>query len=484
MHDADLSWPLAQIKITPIDGPGAPLNALTAQHAVAGLLEQEFRICGLAKRYRMADPAADLAAELADDVAADAACIDGGHPYTTRLLVRRPSDPARFNGTVVVEWLNVSAGQDLDFVYAATRELILRAGYAWVGVSAQRVGVERLVVWNPQRYAGLSVAAPLDDPASNKPLDPAQAFTGAAGGDVLCWDIFSHVAMALRRSPAAVLGVPSVARLVAAGESQSAFRLSRYFNAMQPGLGLYDGFLLYDRGDPHALRTDLPVKLISMGSEFFAEYAGAPPKDSGNQRWWDLAGASHVSLAEMADYIDPQVRRDGVQLLDGRVASLTEVLAQGGDPAAPPLWSRVPNADLMKAALHALTGWITQGVVPPSAPRLQLEMQGDGQEDGQGGPAHLLRDDQGRAIGGVRFAAYEVPTASNVGVTASPPRIAGHHLDFTPNEMARRYGSPDQYVNLVTVAVRANVAQGFLLQEDAHRVVGEARQVRFNTVNR
>ena len=32
--------------------------------------------------------------------------------YRTRILVYRPADAARFNGTVVVEWLNVSGGLD------------------------------------------------------------------------------------------------------------------------------------------------------------------------------------------------------------------------------------------------------------------------------------------------------------------------------------------------------------------------------------
>ena len=287
---------------------------------------------------------------------------------------------------------------------------------------------------------------------------------------MLCWDIFSHVAVLLRTSPQR-LGLPQVDRLVAAGESQSAFRLSRYFNAFQPALGLYDGFLLYDRGGPHALRDDLPAKLMGMGSEFFAEYAGAPAPDSRNQRWWDLAGASHVSLSEMVDYIDPQVRRDGVLKLDGRTASLSEVMAQGADPGAQPLWSRVPNADLMKAALHALTQWIAQGTAPPSAPRLQLV--------GQGGAARLLRDVQGRAMGGVRFAAYEVPMAVNVGATAGPPRLAGYHLDFGAEEMTRRYGSSARYVNLVSAAVQVNLAQGFLLPQDAEQVLVQARQVRF-----
>lgn len=446
-----------QTTVAPITGPGEPLNAAAASIGAADYLEQEFRISGLASRYRMVDPAAT------------ADRIDSGHPYSTRLLVRRPRDPTRFNGTVVVEWLNVSAGQDLDFVYAATRELILRAGYAWVGASVQRVGVEALVAWSPARYAGLSVAAPLHDPAAACPLDPALAFTGAAGGDVLCWDIFSQIAMVLRREPERLLGAPRLARLLAAGESQSAFRLSTYYNSIQPAQGLYDGYLLYDRGGQHPLRSDVDAKLISMGSEFFAEYAGPPPlQDSVNQRWWDLAGASHVSLVEMADYIDPQVRRDGLQQLNGQAASLTDLLAQGHDTAGWPLWSRVPNGDLMKAALHALTGWIAVGTAPPSTPRLLLDTQ-----------RRLVRDAAGQAVGGVRFAAYEVPTAANVGVADTGPKLAGYHLDFSAEELARRYGKPDRYVALVTAAVQANLAQGFLLPEDAARVIDEARQVAF-----
>ncbi|HMJ55253.1 MAG TPA: alpha/beta hydrolase domain-containing protein, partial [Polyangiaceae bacterium] len=39
--------------------------------------------------------------------------------YKSRMIVRRPSDAAKFNGTVVVEWLNVSGGADGDpgFMY-------------------------------------------------------------------------------------------------------------------------------------------------------------------------------------------------------------------------------------------------------------------------------------------------------------------------------------------------------------------------------
>ena len=61
-------------------------------------------------------------------------------PYNTRFIVRRPSEPDRFNGTVVVEWLNVTvveAGPDWTY----TSRALVDDGAAWVGVSTQALGV-------------------------------------------------------------------------------------------------------------------------------------------------------------------------------------------------------------------------------------------------------------------------------------------------------------------------------------------------------
>ena len=66
---------------------------------------------------------------------------DSSAPYRTRVVVRRPSNPARFSGTVIVEWLNVSGGVDAGPDYDTLQEEITRAGDVWVGVSAQLIGV-------------------------------------------------------------------------------------------------------------------------------------------------------------------------------------------------------------------------------------------------------------------------------------------------------------------------------------------------------
>ena len=54
-------------------------------------------------------------------------------PYTTRLLVRYPTNPAKFNGTVVFEWLNDTTGGDQDPVWAQLYNELISKGYAYVG---------------------------------------------------------------------------------------------------------------------------------------------------------------------------------------------------------------------------------------------------------------------------------------------------------------------------------------------------------------
>ena len=63
-------------------------------------------------------------------------------PYATRIIVRRPTDPKRFSGTVVVEWMNVTAGRDSDPEFGYLLPALMREGDAYVGVSAQKIGVE------------------------------------------------------------------------------------------------------------------------------------------------------------------------------------------------------------------------------------------------------------------------------------------------------------------------------------------------------
>src|SRR6202020_3568173 len=66
-------------------------------------------------------------------------------------------------------------------------------------------------------------------------------------GDAWSFDIFSQVG-ALLRSSAAALNVPSAERLIALGESQSAFFLVTYINAIDQAAQVFDGFFVHGRG--------------------------------------------------------------------------------------------------------------------------------------------------------------------------------------------------------------------------------------------
>src|SRR5438067_1007709 len=101
-------------------------------------------------------------------------------PYTSRMLVRLPQDPTKFNGTVIVEWLNVTGQSDLETVWPVEAQYLMQHGYGYVGVSAQLAGVccgpTTLKGWDPERYATL--------------VHP---------GDEFSFDIFSQAIEALRR---------------------------------------------------------------------------------------------------------------------------------------------------------------------------------------------------------------------------------------------------------------------------------------------
>ena len=108
----------AAMTVTEIDGGvGAVITATLFDLAPLGYSQAEYLLDGTASAYRRRGDNVKVI-EHAD--------------YATRLLVFAPTDPARFNGTVWVEWLNVTGGLDAGpgWTYAHT-ELMRRAQRGW-----------------------------------------------------------------------------------------------------------------------------------------------------------------------------------------------------------------------------------------------------------------------------------------------------------------------------------------------------------------
>ncbi|MBA3302648.1 MAG: hypothetical protein H0U26_02105, partial [Acidimicrobiia bacterium] len=254
-----------------------------------GYVQEEFFFDGSARSYDKVGPWRPDGRWKAE--------VAGTAPYKSRLLVRRPADPSRFNGTVVVEWLNVSAGFDSSAEWLFAREELLRSGTAWVGVSAQAVGVEGGV--SALGFGGL------------KATDPVRYGSLSHPGDSFSYDIYSQAGAALSHpgtvDPMAGLAVDQV---LAAGQSQSAFRLVTYVNAVDPLARVYDGFLVHSRfaqgaplhegtggevPSPSRTRKGLRVPVLVLQSETDVQYSAvARRSDSHLYREWEVAGTSHA----------------------------------------------------------------------------------------------------------------------------------------------------------------------------------------------
>src|SRR5271156_4303467 len=63
---------------------------------------------------------------------------DNEAAFKTRAYVVRPADSANFNGIVLVNWQNVTIGADFGMPDLEQ----LKSGYAWVGITTQRVAHE------------------------------------------------------------------------------------------------------------------------------------------------------------------------------------------------------------------------------------------------------------------------------------------------------------------------------------------------------
>jgi hypothetical protein len=442
----------------PITSPGSAFVASTSFDLTPlGYVEEEFFVTGTATAFTSTAP-------LGSDGSWPAAPGDTA-AYTTRILVRRPASRLKFNGTVFVEWLNVSAGLDAAPDWVFTHSFLMREGFAWVGVSAQFVGV-----------AG--TGGPLGLNLSLKSVNPARYAPLVHPGDSFSYDMFSQVAQAIRESGGVrPLGGLRPKRVVGIGESQSAFRLVTYVNAVHPLARVYDGFLIHSRGGGGAPLSQSPQPGIAVPSPaFIRDGVGVPvltfetetdlvslgffparQPDGKFFRLWEVAGTAHADAYQLI--VGPAD--------DGRVAAdvthlpLTNVAVPGVITCGSPI-NAGQQQYVLSAALARLDRWVRTGLAPRrSAPRLEVVA---------GTPPTIGRDGRGNALGGIRTPVVDVPIAalSGLGQTGSSfCGLFGTTVPFDAATLATLYPTHDAYVSAVGKASRAAVKAGYLLRPDA-----------------
>jgi hypothetical protein len=401
-------------------------------------------------------------------------------------VVIRPKDAAKFDGTVFVEWFNVTGGVDAGPTWIQGHNQIIRSGAAWVGVTAQAVGV------NGSKDTVQSDAIDIPEGGLRK-SDPARYGTLHHPGDLFSYDIFTQAAVAIRGDGKGVKPFAGydVKRVIATGESQSSFRLVTYVNAVHPLVGVYNGFLVYSRtsgadplgdrslDDPDPmpavarLRSDVDVPVFTFETEYdvdVGEFADARQPDSKNFRLWEMAGGSHQDAYSAGGYALTDLGNG-----DAEAALLDPSKASGGLLSCVAPINAGGMYAVLAAVLASLETWVRDGTAPPKFPLVETS--------GQGGDIKVVRNSLGIAQGGIRTPIVDVPLAANIGDGTNSPdlcRVFGHIKTFDAATLAKLYPKGKaQYVEEFDKSADQALKAGVWLPPEAKNFKAAARLVAF-----
>lgn len=432
--------------LEPIDGrPGVPLGTSFLPEGSrgvklepAGYVEQEFLVTGDARDWQ-------------DD---DGAAVPAGQAgrFVTRVLVRRPADPARFNGTVHVEPLHPDYDQALT--WRTVHPHVLRTGAAWVGVTQDHRMVPVLAEhFDPLRYAGLRI-----DSFGHR------------------FDIVGSVVAGLRGEATSVLTelAPVVQRVLLSGWSYTG-SFCRVFLAdgfhdrcrLPGGRPAVDGYLIgissgaagesgyppltadaarVASDDPRRTIGGHDVPVIELLSEFESEtHAPAARADSDaagdRYRLYQVAGTSHDSPASWGLLTNhEQCRARGLDVPRCRIVEQP---------------SRARMDVVGRGAYAALERWVRDDEPPLRGGRLEFTGRPENE---------LARDADGNVLGGIRppwitapaatYSPHSTPATgfcepSPWAPMGTPEMVAGliaNQRPFPPHRLAELYGDPAGYL--------------------------------------
>lgn len=411
---------------------------------------------------------------------------DAGRPYTTQVFVRRPADPARFSGVVIVEPLHIHR---IAPIYMYSSPYILRSGHAWACVAAQKTALDTHVKpANPERYARLHIERDPSPPGAAADLT-APPFVGVDRETRGAWwaefaranqatsTILAQVGAALR-APSGPFRDFDIGHLLLAGHSQTGFVTTNYIRAahgaqrLADGAPVFDGF--YPSGWPKAafVPCDVPIVQVMCDGDisdpafsFEPGYEGRTyRRDDGDAphdrfRLYELAGMPH-SGTRYPPFSDPGFWQ---QVPNAAAHTLPRAAAMNS----------LPHHELYDVTLHHLVEWVARGVTPPRAERIEVDPDG-----------HLARDEHGNTRRGVRCVQLDVPRAAyqaNPQTADGKPSFGtvGTEVPFDKAEMLRLYGDPASYVARFERRLEELIREGWMLADDADEMRGEAEAQRW-----
>ena len=310
--------------MTEVTGPGPMYDSAPSQPAGKGLGFYKYQ----AKEYLISGTA-------------------NGQPYKTRMVVRMPTDRARFSGLVLMESMH---GSGAAHMFEYTSMYTMGSGHAAVEVVTTPNTPGELTKMNEARYKDMALVA-----GQNTDI-LAQAGALVKGGTPL--------------------GGAVPRKIVLAGTSQTAGILINYLPGhvvyRTPKMErIYDGFMPTSNGANITQEVDAPIIHVPTMHEVSGQtITWRQDSDEPNRQYrlYEFSGMAHVDT------------RDAARMMP--------------NPCAQPL-SAYPLQAYMSVALNHLFNWVDKGVVPPRADRIWLD-----RSDADGSPMAL--DEVGNPRGGIR----------------------------------------------------------------------------------
>ena len=475
---------IGPIPVTSDSYPFMAANRIQAEEIRAlskvGYIEEEFIVSGTANVYDW--PAAG-----------QLTVRTYGLPYTTRILLRRPADRARFSGAVILETLNFSRSYDWAYMWAIAHPGMIEHGDAFVGITNMPQQIDALKKFNPQRYASLSMANP-----PTRVCGASNAITLAdLQEEGLRWDIISQVGALLKSTnglrPLAGFDVQRIYLTSHSGE------ILTYINAIHSraklanGKPVYDGYLIKTMQlparinrcvaappefDPRVAIKNVGVPIIyaiAQGDVGITLNQRRPDTDepSDRLRWYEVAGVPHMDkyMYDHMPFAEDQVKA-----------------GQNPSYSVWPLpYSCTPPITLLdfpamryvlNAAFNNLDRWVKDGTPPPRAERIALTNIPVTPEaaaragDSYLGTAKLDADQVGNAKGGVRSPYLDVPNATYIPHSPGPASCPGFgfKVPFDWGRMQTLYGTYQNYATKFSESVDKLVSERWFNESDGRRM--------------
>lgn len=405
---------------------------------------------------------------------------DRGRPYETQFFVRRPADPAKFSGTVLVESLHAHR---IAPIYLYSSPWILRSGHAWVCVTSQKVPLDAHVKpANPERYAGLHIEtdpAPSGAPTNltQSPMNSTPAARAAYWAEVRRYNqasnaILAQCAAAIRAQsgPFAELKVRHV---LLVGHSQTGFVTTNFVREAHASHRLANGAPVFDGYFPAGFPSrpfgprDVPLlQVVCDGDVFDGEFGFEPGAEGRKYRRPDSdAPSDRYRLYELASM--PHMGTRNPPFNDPK---MWQTDPGAGKPPLTATMNSMPHHELFDMALDHLVAWVTAGRVPPRDDRIALAPDG----------RYFAKDEHGNSLGGVRCAQIDVPRATYHPDPLNPDGSSrwgtvGTETAFDAAKMARLYGTPANYRARFEARLQELAGQGWLLAADIEKMRQEAQ---------